>query len=102
MFANDVGMGYTDGQSIPYDMENTQFSQTFMNCRFFVGDQTNFKPARIVCGQFTSTITSSQILWFAFFIKNPSSGSISTQVSIPFFIYSQELGTTYRTNFDVV
>ncbi len=72
-----------------------------MTCRLFHGDQTNKKPARIVCGQFASTITSSQVLFFAFTVGNPSSFS-GNQVSIPFFIYSQEQATTYRSNFDVI
>lgn len=79
---------------------NTQFSQTFMTCRLFWGDQANHRPARIVCGNFLSTISSSQLLWFAISVINPSlSGS---QISIPFFIYSREQGTTYRSNFDVI
>lgn len=101
LFANNLGTSYTDGQSIPYDVLNTQFTQTFMNCRIFHGDQANYKPGRIVCGNFQSTITSSQILWFAIALGNPSS-TPGLQVSIPFFIYSQEQGTTVRTNFDVI
>jgi hypothetical protein len=88
LFANDLGTGVTDGQSIPYDNLGSDFSQTFMTCRLFLGDRTNYKPAKIVCGQFTSTISSSQVLFFAFSIVNPSSYS-GVQVSIPFFIYSQ-------------
>jgi hypothetical protein len=101
LFANDLGTGVSDGQSIPYDNLGTSFSQTFMTCRLFYGDQANNKPGKIVCGQFTSTITSSQVLFFAFTVGNPSTFS-GNQVSIPFFIYSQEQGTTYRSNFDVI
>jgi hypothetical protein len=101
LFANDLGTGVDDGASIPYDTMNSVFSQTFMTCRLFHGDRANSKPGRIVCGQFTSTITSSQILWFAISLGNPNSFS-GNQVSIPFFVYSQEQGTTYRTNFDVI
>lgn len=101
LFANNLGTAYTDGQSIPYDVLNTQFSQTFMTCRIFHGNQANYKPGKIVCGDFQSTITSAQILWFAISLGNPASIP-GAQVSIPFFIYSQEQGTTVRTNFDVV
>lgn len=101
LFANNLGTTYTDGQSIPYDSLNGQFSQTFMTCRIFHGNQANYKPGKIVCGNFQSTITSAQILWFAIALGNPSSIP-GAQVSIPFFIYSQEQGTTVRTNFDVI
>jgi len=57
-----------------------------MKCRLFYGDQTNSKNAKIVCGSFTQTITSSKLLFFAMKVKNPS---ISVQVSIPLFIYSE-------------
>ena len=87
LFANDLGTGVTDGANIPYDNLGTSFSQTFMQCRLFYGDQANYKPGKIVCGQFTSTISSSQVLFFAFTLGNPSSFS-GNQVSIPFFIYS--------------
>ena len=72
-----------------------------MTCKLFYGDRANNKPGRIVCGQFTSAITSSQILWFAFSLGNPNSYT-GNQVSIPFFVYSQEQGTTYKSNFDVI
>lgn len=72
-----------------------------MKCRLFYGDQANSKPGKIVCGQFSTTITSGQVLFFAFTIGNPSSFT-GNQVSIPFFVYSMEQGTTYRTNFDVI
>lgn len=101
LFANDLGTGVTDGQDIPYDNLGSSFSQTFMKCRLFYGDQANSKPGKIVCGQFSSTITSSQILFFAFTLGNPASFT-GNQLSIPFFVYSQEQGTTYRTNFDVI
>lgn len=107
LFANNLGMtyangtSYADGDSIPFDMMNS-FSQSFMVCRLFHGDQANSKPARIVCGSFQSSITSSQTLWFAIMIVNPSATFYGVQVSIPFFIYSYEQGTTVRTNFDVI
>jgi hypothetical protein len=101
LFDYNLGLSGSDGQSIPYDVMNTQFTESFMTCRLFWGDQTNSRPAKIVCGNFQSAITSGQILWFAIAIKNPSSIP-GSQVSIPFFIYSQEQGTTYRTNFDVI
>lgn len=101
LFNNDLGTGVTDGSNIPYDNLGSSFSQTFMKCRLFYGDQASHKPGKIVCGQFSSTITSGQVLFFAFTLGNPASFS-GNQVSIPFFVYSQEQGTTHRTNFDVI
>lgn len=70
-----------------------------MNCRLFQGDQTNGKSARIVCGKFLSTITSAQTLHFAFKVVNPT---VSPQISIPFFIYSQNTNTMFKSNFNTV
>lgn len=101
LFANDLGTGVADGASIPYDSLNSVYSQSFMTCRLFYGDQARNRPGKIICGQFASTVVTNQVLFFAISIGNPGSFS-GSQVSIPFFIYSQEQGTTYRTNFDVV
>jgi hypothetical protein len=107
LYDNNLGMvyangtSYGDGDSIPYDMLNA-FSQSFMVCRLFHGDQTNGKPARIICGSFQSAITSSQTLFFAITVVNPGPIFNGVQVSIPFFIYSYEQGTLIRTNFDVI
>lgn len=81
------GTSYADGDSIPFDMLNA-FSQSFMVCRLFHGDQTNGKPAKIVCGSFQTDITSSQTLFFAITVVNPGTAFYGVQVSIPFFIYS--------------
>lgn len=107
LYANNLGMTYAngtsygDGDSIPFDMLNS-LSQSFMVCRMFHGDQTNGKPARIVCGSFQSAITSSTKLFFAITVVNPGTTFSGVQVSIPFFIYSYEQGTLVKTNFDVI
>jgi hypothetical protein len=85
LFSNDLGTGLTDGSLIAVDVIDGNFDNTFMKCRLFYGDQANSKNAKIVCGSFTQTISSSQLLFFAFKIVNPS---ISVQISIPLFIYS--------------
>jgi len=87
LFANDLGTGLSDGTNIPIDILAAPFSEGFMTCRLIKGDQTNNMPGKIVCGNFASTISSGQTLFFALTLGNPSlSGS---QISIPFFIYSQ-------------
>ncbi len=102
LFSNDLGTGIADGNTIPIDILAAPFSTGFMSCRLFRGDQANYKPARIVCGNLQGTITSSQLLWFAISFTNPAIPSGMTKVSIPFFLYSVEQGTTYKTNFDVI
>lgn len=100
LFANDLGTGLADGADVPHDILTTPFTNGFMICRLLYGDQSRDRPGRIVCGNFQSTISSGQTLFFAFTLGNPAlSGS---QVSIPFFIYSSEQGKTYKTNFDVI
>ncbi len=56
-----------------------------MICRIFYGDQSNYKPAKIICGNFAQTISTIQQLHFAIKIINPS---VTPQASIPLFIYS--------------
>ena len=73
-----------------------------MSCRLFHGDGTYYQPAKIVCGDLQGTITSSQVLWWAIKIQNPALPSGFTKLSVPFFLYSVEQGTTYKTNFDVI
>lgn len=99
LFANDLGSGLSDGSNFVTDIVSGAFSTTFMNCRIFLGDQSNYKPVRIVCGAFASTITNSQLLHFAFKVTNPT---VSPQVSIPFFIYSMNTNTMYKSNFNTV
>ena len=102
LFANDLGLGLTDGATIPIDILQAPFTTGFMSCRLFLGDGSNYRPVRIVCGGLTGTVTSSQVLWFAIVVVNPSPPSGESKVSIPFFLYTVEQGTTYKTNFDVV
>ena len=73
-----------------------------MNCNLFPGQQAYYKPARIVCGNFLTPITSSQSLWFALKVVNPALPAGYSHLSVPFFIYSVEQGSTVRTNFDVI
>ena len=94
-----MGTGTADGQDIITDVIGGDFSTTDMKCRLFHGDQTNYKPARVICSSFTTAITSSHLLWFAFKVYNPS---VSPQASIPFFVYTSDLDTMYKTNFATV
>lgn len=89
LFAKDLGTGLSDGSIIPTDVIGGNFDNTLMTCRLFWGDQTNSKNAKVVCGSFSQTISSAQLLFFAFKVVNPSSTLVPTQVSIPLFIYSE-------------
>ncbi len=99
LFANDLGTVTADGGDIITDIIGGSFTTSFMKCRLFYGDQTYHKPAKIVCGGFTSTITNAQLLYFAFKVINPT---VSSQISIPFFIYSLNTNTMFKSNFNVV
>ena len=72
LFANDLGLGLTDGAIMPIDLMASPFASGFMKCRLFHGDRNNYKPAKIVCGSLSGTVTSAQQLWFSIVIMNPS------------------------------
>ena len=99
LFANDLGTGVSDGGDLTTDVIDGDFTNTFMKCRLFHGDQGNSKAARIVCGDFSQSIENNELLWFAFKVTNPS---VSPQISIPFFIYSMDLDTMFKSNFNTV
>jgi hypothetical protein len=88
LFDNDLGTGLSDGGVIPVDILASPFATGFMSCNLFKGDQSNYLPARIVCGNLQSTISSSQVLWFAITVINPSLAAGFSKISIPFFLYS--------------
>jgi hypothetical protein len=100
LFNNDLGYGTADGSFVNVDILGGSFSQGFMQCKLFSGSRTYYKNAKIICGNFISSISSSQTLFFALQLINPS--LVGSQISIPFYIYSVEQGTTLKTNFDVV
>ena len=89
----------SDGGDLTTDVIDGDFTNSFMKCRLFHGDQTNSKAARIICGDFSQSIENNELLWFAFKVTNPSA---SPQVSIPFFIYSMDLDTMFKSNFNTV
>ena len=71
LFADDLGTGNSDGAVFTIDIMAAPFAQEFMSCRLFHGDRAYYKPARIVCGGLTGTVTSGQTLWFAMVVFNP-------------------------------
>lgn len=99
LYANDLGTGIADGGDLTTDILGSDFPTNFMNCRLFHGDQTNSKLAKIVCGNFLTSIINTKLLFFAFKIFNPT---VSPQASIPFFIYSLNTNTMFKTNFNTV
>ena len=99
LFADDLGSGVDDGGDIITDIIDGDFSGEFMDCRLFHGDYNNYKPARVICGGFNEDIDNTELLFFAFKVVNPS---ISPQISIPFFVYSMNLDTMYKSNFGTV
>ena len=53
LFANDLGTGLDDGEDITTDIIDGAFTDTFMKCRLFHGSQTYYKPAKVICGDFS-------------------------------------------------
>lgn len=99
LFGNDLGTGVADGGALTTDIVGGTFTTSFMNCRLFLGDQTNYKSARVICSNFTESIENTELLWFAFKVVNPT---VNPQASIPFFIYSLNTNTMYKSNFNTV
>lgn len=102
LFADDLGLSIADGASLPIDvisLTGLTDATKFMTCKLFHGDQGNGKSVRIVCGGFTTTITSAKVLHFGFKVMNPT---VTPQASIPFFIYSLDTNLMKKTNFNMV
>ncbi len=96
-------MGFADADNIdvPVDIIDGDFSNGFMKCRFFRGDNTYARPAKIVCGQFLSAIATNKLLFFGIKITNPPLDGGRSQASLPIFVYSMEQGKTYKKNFNL-
>jgi hypothetical protein len=101
LFDDDLGTGLADGAFINADVIGGDFSNSFMKCKIFHGDQTFAKSAKIVCGEFSESIESNELLFFAIKIINPALSGGRVLVSIPLFVHSMEQGKTYKKNFNV-
>lgn len=99
LFSNDLGTGLADGAKLTTDIVGGTFSVNFMNCRLFWGDQTYYKSTKIICSNFTESIENTELLYFAFKVVNPT---VNPQASIPFFVYSLNTNTMYKSNFNTV
>lgn len=88
LFQNDLGTGLSDGSNINVDIIGGSFSNTFMTCKLFLGDYANSKSTKIVCGQFSSTIDTTSLLFFAIKFNNPALNGGRAHISYPIFIYS--------------
>jgi hypothetical protein len=91
MFSDDLGWSnLNDGDSLPFDVFDCAYDNTFMNCKLYKGDYLRSLPARIVCGNLKFDLTNINTLKFAFAITNPlpMTSGILSQISLPIFIYS--------------
>lgn len=100
LFSNDLGTGLADNSWFRTDVI-AGFTNSFMVCRFFNGDQANGKNAKIVCGSFSNTVAAGTSFTFAFKVKNPSISSTS-QLAIPVIVYTQDTGLLQKTNYMLV
>jgi hypothetical protein len=81
--------------AVPLPVEND-----FMKCHIHHGRQDKGIPVKIVCGNFLKDIVVTDMLRFAIGIVNPF--LVSTQLSIPIMVYSQDPYLFTRTNFNLV
>lgn len=101
LFSNTLGLAYADGDYFTIDILSGTFTPGFMQCRIYHGDQTNHKPVKIICGKFTQSFENTETILFAIEVINPSI-SLTNQISIPFIVYTMDLGKQYRTNYNLV
>jgi hypothetical protein len=98
MFDNDLGMGYRNSDDLIFDLYET--SLTSMKCKVYTGDQTNNQPVRIVCNQFSlATITSSHVIKFGFWVKNPST---SIGLAIPIQVYFEHVYSYQKIMWQII
>lgn len=76
LFEEDLGLGYKDYDTFPITVIDYSSSFTVtpfsMNCKFFKGDRTIPKRAKVICANFSESITSNQEIYFVFEVKLPS------------------------------
>jgi len=75
-------MGYRNYDDLVYDMYDS--SITSMRCKFYIGDRVNYQPVRIVCNQYSASITISNVIRFGFWVKNPL---LTASIAIPIQVY---------------
>ena len=84
MYPADLGMGYKPYDSLIFDMFE---SSVTMTCKVYPGNIQDKQPTKIVCADFSSTISSSTTIKFGFWMKNPS---VSKGLAIPVQIYAYD------------
>lgn len=87
MFAPDLGMGYRNYDNLVFDL--FQNSLTSLTCKVYIGNPTNNKPVKIICGNFLpSTITTTTTIQFGFWVQNPA---VTIALAVPVQVYFEEV-----------
>ena len=76
-----------------------------MTCRLYYGDKTRSVPARLVCGNLASALSTTAWFRFAFGFYNPALNplpTIPTQLSLPIMVYSFDSLLYKKYNFNLV
>ena len=92
-------MNYKIDSGITFDLFTDDISS--MNCRFEPGCRSCPTPVRIICSEFNTDITTSKRLSAIFILKNPSI-SVLKSITSPVIVYSLNVNTGVKTNWDIV
>lgn len=99
-FDEDLGMGYTDYSDLVFDMYDTSGSAiTSMTCKVTPGQRSNFQPVKIICSNFNTALTTSNVLRFGFWVTNPS---VSRSLAIPVTVYSYDQVYVKKNNWNFI
>lgn len=95
----------TDHSLMNLDIVDSTAVKPKCDCRFFSGNRAALEPIRIICSNFKDDpvdyVTTAGSFWrLAFEIKNPTTIP-KDHLSIPVYVYSLDVQTDQKTNFDV-
>lgn len=93
-------MGYVDYSDLVYDIYDTAGSGiSSMRCKVYVGQRSNHQPVKIICSDFNTAITTSNILRFGFWVTNPT---VTRSLAIPITIYSYDQVYIKKNNWNFI
>jgi hypothetical protein len=76
-------MGYKDYDNLVFDMFESSIAS--MSCKVYTGDASNNQPVKIICSSFSSSLSTSTVIKFGFWVVNPQS---QVALSIPIQVYT--------------
>lgn len=91
-FPFDLGKGYNNYDKLVFDLFESGI--TSMTCKVYTGNPSNYQPVKIVCSSFSSTITTSTVVKFGFWVVNPST-TIGMAIPVQVYAYDQPTATKF-------